>query len=77
MQGLHKPEGQMTIKFEPAPNVNAMKLEWSFDGSILYINISKGKTISAGQHLGVSRGKPLEQSAQVHDDFYPIFVHLA
>jgi len=60
MQGLRKPDEQLTVKFEPAQNIQATRLKWTYNGAVLYITVSKGTIINVGQHLGVLKGQSLE-----------------
>jgi len=64
MPGLHRLPDRLTIKFEPAPKVIAMRLQLTHDGAILYMNVIKGKSLTLGQHLGILKGQPFEQRGQ-------------
>jgi len=67
MQGLRKPDEKITVKFIPAPNIQVTRLEWTFNGAVLYMILSKGKTINVGQHIGVLRWQPFEQMGKMLD----------
>jgi len=59
LQELCKPENRLTVQFRPTFNVKATRLHWTMDGTILYIDISKGQMIHVGQLLGTLNGRPM------------------
>jgi len=61
LRGLRKPDARLNVRFIPGPNIQAIRLDWTLDGAILYIDVTKGKSINVGQHIGTLRWQQFEQ----------------
>ena len=61
LRGLLKPDTRLSIRFIPGINILATKLDWTFNGGILYFQVMKDKLIHVGQRIGTIHSQPFEQ----------------
>jgi len=67
LKGLRKPNDRLNVQFIPVPNLQAIRLEWTMVGAILYLEVTKGKIINVGQHIGTLRWQPFELQGKMMD----------
>ena len=65
LRGLLKPDTRLSIRFIPGPNILATKLDWTFNGAILYFQVMKDKLIHVGQRIGTIHWQPFEQPGKM------------
>jgi len=61
LRGLRKPDNRLNVRFISGSNIQAIKLDWTLDGAILYVQVMKDKLINVGQHIGTIRWQPFQQ----------------
>jgi len=65
LEGLIKPDARLSVRFTPAPNVLALKLDWTLNGAILYFQVMKDTPINAGQRIETLYWQPFEQPGKI------------
>jgi len=72
VRGLLKPDTRLSIRFIPGPNILATKLDWTFNGAIVYFQVMKDKPIYVGQRIGTIHWQPFEQPGKMQPSSYSI-----
>jgi len=72
LRGLLKPDTRLSVRFIPGPNILATKLDWTFNGAIVYFQVMKDKPIYVGQRIGTIHWQPFEQPGKMQPSSYSI-----
>jgi len=75
LRGLLKPDTWLSIRFITGPNILAIKLDWTFNGAILYFQVRKDRLIHVGQRIGTIHWQPFQQPGRLQPSSHFIRFH--
>jgi len=75
LRGLLKPDNRLSIRFIPGPNILATKVDWTLNGAILCVQVTKDKPINVGQRIGTIHWQTFEQPGKMQTSSHSIKFH--